>query len=110
MALDLFVGLNAVYQISDVEQVFGLGTFKQIRQGEASLLESAEFDDYLVIAKCPDTFSIHKAATHFSELYGPNLVVIECGRKPDSCPDWLDAEFGDLMDWYQVRHIKDSGT
>ena len=84
MALDLFSGLNAIYQNSEVEQVIGLGTFEQIRRGEASLLEGAEFDDYLVIAKCPDTFSIHEAITHFSRLYGPNLVVTECGRKPDS--------------------------
>ena len=110
MAIDLYGGLNAVYQISDVEKVIGLGTFEQIRRGEASLVEGAEFDDYIVIVKCRDTFSIDEAITHFSGMYGPNLVVVECGRKPDSCPDWLDAEFGNLMDWYQVRHIEDTGT
>ena len=110
MAVNLFGGLNAVYQISDVEQVIGLGTFARIRRGEASLAEGAELDDYIVIAKCPDTFSIDEAITHFSSLYGPNLAVIECGYKPDSCPDWLDAEFGNLMDWYQVRHIEDRGA
>ena len=107
MALNLYSGLNAVYQISDVEQGFGLGTFAQIKRGEASLVEGAEFDDYIVIAKCPDTCSIDEAITHFSSLYGPNLVVVECGHKPDSCPDWLDVEFGNLMDWHQVRHIED---
>ena len=110
MAIDLYGGLNAVYQISDVEKVIGLGTFEQIRRGEASLVEGAEFDDYIVIVKCRDTFSIDEAITHFSGMYGPNLVVVECGRKPDSYPDWLDAEFGNLMDWYQVRHIEDRCT
>jgi hypothetical protein len=110
MALDLYSGLNAIYQISDVEQVIGQGMFDQIRRGEASLVEGAEFDDYVVIAKCRDTFSIDDAITHFSGMYGSNLVVVECGRKPDSCPDWLDAEFGNSMDWYQVRHIEERGT
>ena len=110
MALDLYSGLNAIYQISDVEQVIGQGMFDQIRRGEASLVEGAEFDDHIVIVKCRDTFSIDEVITHFSGMYGPNLVVVEYGRKPDSCPDWLDAEFSNLMDWYQIRHIEDRGT
>ena len=110
MAIDLYGGLNAVYQISEVEQVIGLAAFEQIRRGEANLEEGAEFDDYIVVLKCRDTVSIDEAINHFSGIYGPNLVVVECGRRPDSCPDWLDAEFSNSMDWYQVRHIEDKGT
>lgn len=110
MALDLFSGLNAVYQISDVERVVGKDTFEQIRQGKASLEGGAEFDDHVVIMKCHDAFSVDDAITHFSGFYGSNMVLVDCGRRPSSCPDWLDAEFGNLMDWYQVRHIKDRDT
>ena len=79
-------------------------------RGEASLVGSAEFDDHIVIVKFHGGFSMDEAVTHFSGMYGSNLVVIEWGRRPDSCPDWLDMEFGNLNDWNQVRHVADRGS
>ena len=43
--------------------------FEQVSRGEASLVEVAEFDDYVVIAKCPDTFNIDEVITHFSGIW-----------------------------------------
>ena len=105
MAVNLYRGLNVVYQLVDLEEAMGEGKFQQIKSGEVGLEEGVDFDSFIVVIKFPDRMSAGDAIMHFSSMYDSDLAIIDCGKRPESSPAWIDVGFGDANSWHRIRSL-----